>query len=246
MGKKGRREHGLFLIEGPSLLKEALESGLAISEVRFSPAGREAAPDLLDRVQAEGARLVEISDRALARLSDLETPAGIIAVAELRSRPLAKILAGPGLVLLLAGVGDPGNAGTLVRAAEAFGARGVIFGAGGVEAYNPKVIRAAMGSLFRVPHGTAEPEELVAAASQARRKIVAADRSGTPLRDFIFPENPILAVGAERGGVGAWLPGWDGAVAIPHLGPTESLNAAVAGSIVLYEWSSRPSFRSQN
>lgn len=202
--------------------------------------------DLLQRAEAAGARLIEASSRTLARLSDLETPTGIIAVGKLRTHPLAEILAAPGLVLLLAGVRDPGNAGTLVRAAEAFGAAGVVFGAGGAEPYNAKVIRSAMGSLFRVPHAVAQPEELDAAAASSSRTIVAADRTGTPLRDFIFPERPLLAIGAERGGVSAWLQRRDAAVAIPHVGPTESLNAAVAGSIVLYEWASRPSFRSQN
>jgi TrmH family RNA methyltransferase len=246
LGKKGRREHGLFLIEGPSLLREALDSGLTVREVRISPDGRDAGRDLLGRAEAQGARLIDVSPRALASLSDLETPTGMIAVAELRMRALAEVVALPGLVLLLAGVGDPGNAGTLVRAAEAFGASGVIFGSGGAEPYNPKVVRAAMGSLFRVRHAVADPGELDAAASGSGRKIVAADRSGAPLRGFDFPERPILAVGAERGGVGAWLLRWDAAVGIPHVGPTESLNAAVAGSIVLYEWSCGPSFRSQN
>ena len=246
LAKRGRREHGLFLIEGPSLLKEALDSGLTLKEVRISPEGRAAAAGLLGHAEANGARIVEASFRALARLSDLETPTGVIAVAEVRTRSLADVLAAPGLVLLLAGIGDPGNAGTLVRAAEAFGAAGVVFGSGGAEPYSPKVVRAAMGSLFRLPHAVAEPNELLAAAAQSARTIVAADRSGTRLRGFVFPQRPIVAVGAERGGVSAWLPRWDAAVAIPHVGPTESLNAAVAGSIVLYEWSSRPSFRSQN
>jgi TrmH family RNA methyltransferase len=156
-----------------------------------------------------------------------------------------QLLAGPGLVLLLAGVSDPGNAGTLVRAAEAFGAAGVLFGAGGVDPYGPKVVRAAMGSLFRLPHGIIEPALVAEAASAAERPIVAADRSGTPLPEFEFPARPLLAVGAERGGVGGWLPRWDEAVAIPHAGPTESLNAAVAGAIILYEWSIRTSFRAR-
>ncbi|MGH7684541.1 MAG: TrmH family RNA methyltransferase, partial [Vulcanimicrobiaceae bacterium] len=86
-------------------------------------------------------------------------------------------------------------------------------------------------------------EALPAAAATAERPIVAADRSGTPLPEFDFPARPVLAIGAERGGVAGWLPRWDKAVAIPHAGPTESLNAAVAGAIVLYAWSIRTSFR---
>ncbi|HTX02375.1 MAG TPA: RNA methyltransferase [Candidatus Acidoferrales bacterium] len=241
--RKGRREHGLFLLEGPSLLDEALKSQLAVLEVRATTEAGEAARPLLQRARTAGAELVEISSRSLDRLSDLESPPGIIAVARTRTRPVDELLALPGLLLLLAGVADPGNAGTLVRTAEAFGAAGVIFGEGGVEPYHPKVVRAAMGSLFRLPHGTAASAGLAAGASRAGRAIIAADREGSPLPGFSFPPNPVIAIGSERGGVAAWLPDWDSSVAIPHAGPTESLNAAVAGAIVLYEWSFSPRFR---
>ena len=244
--RKGRREHGLFLIEGPSLLDEALESGLALLEVRATAQAAEKAAALLERAALAGAELIEVSSRSLERLSDLETPPGIVAVARVRLRPLTALLPEAGLLLLLAGVSDPGNAGTLVRTAEAFGAAGVIFGEGGVEPYHPKVVRAAMGSLFRMPHGVAGPSELVAGAASAGRKIVAARRGGTPLPEFVFPENPVVAVGSERGGVEAWLPRWDTSVGIPHRGPTESLNAAMAGGIVLYEWSIRPRLSRKN
>jgi RNA methyltransferase, TrmH family len=244
--RKGRREHGLFLLEGPSLLEEALNSRLAILEVRATAEAAESSALLMRRAETAGAELIETSTRALGRLSDLESPPGIVAVARMQPRPLAELLVLPGLLLLLAGVSDPGNAGTLVRTAEAFGAAGVIFGDGGVEPYHPKVVRAAMGSLFRVPHGMAAAAELLAAASKTARPVVAADRDGTPLREFTFPPNPVIAIGSERGGVGAWLPRSDASVAIPHAGPTESLNAGIAGAIVLYEWSLSPRFRPQN
>ncbi|MGA3036739.1 MAG: RNA methyltransferase [Vulcanimicrobiaceae bacterium] len=243
--RKGRREHGLFLLEGPSLLEEALDSRLQLLEIRATAEAAQAAAPLVQRARTAGAELVEVSTRALERLSDLDSPPGIVAVARMRSQPLDELLALPGLLLLLAGVADPGNAGTLVRTAEAFGAAGVIFGEGGVEPYNPKVVRAAMGSLFRLPHGTAGAAELAAGAGQAARPIIAADRDGTPLPEFTFPPNPVVAIGSERGGVEAWLPRSDARVAIPHAGPTESLNAGIAGAIVLYEWSFSPRFRAK-
>ena len=225
------------------MLEEALNSRLSVLEVRATAEAGEGAAPLMRRAQIAGAELIEVSARGLDRLSDLESSPGIIAVARMQSMPLPELLGLPGLVLLLAGVSDPGNAGTLVRTAEAFGAAGVIFGEGGVEPYHPKVVRAAMGSLFRLPHGTATATELAAGASAAARPIVAADRDGTPLPEFTFPPNPVVAVGSERGGVGAWLPHSDAKVAIPHVGPTESLNAGIAGAIVLYEWSFSPRFR---
>jgi TrmH family RNA methyltransferase len=244
--RKGRREHGLFLIEGPSLLEEALDSHLPLLELRATPEAAEAAAPLIARAESAGIELTRVSVKALARLSDVETPPGIVAVARVQSKPLGDILARPGLVLLLAGISDPGNAGTLVRTAEAFGAAAIVFGEGGVEPYNPKVVRAAMGSLFRLRHGVADPDELLAQAASAGRPIVAADRSGTPLPGFAFPANPIVAIGSERGGVEAWLPRSDASVAIPHVGPTESLNAGIAGAIVLYEWSFSGRFHGKN
>lgn len=244
--RKGRREHGLFLLEGPSLLEEALDSGLGPLEVRITSSAAGTAADLIGRARAAGAEVIEVSDRSLERLSNLETPPGIVAVARMQTQALEEVLARPGLVLLLAGIADPGNAGTLVRTAEAFGAAGVIFGEGGAEPYNPKVVRAAMGSLFRLPHAFGGKEQVVAKARAAGRPIVAADRTGVSLREFVFPANPVVAIGSERGGVGAWLPCWDAGVAIPHAGPTESLNAGIAGAIVLYEWSFSPRFHGKN
>lgn len=228
------------------MLGEALDSGLPLLELRMTSEAAESASPLVRRAESAGVELIEVSAKALGRLSDLETPSGILAVARIQSKPLDEILARAGLILLLAAVSDPGNAGTLVRTAEAFGAAGVIFGEGGVEPYHPKVVRAAMGSLFRLPHGVAAANELLAQADSASRPIVAADRSGTPLPGFAFPANPIVAIGSERGGVGAWLPRWDASVAIPHAGPTESLNAGIAGAIVLYEWSFSPRFHGKN
>jgi TrmH family RNA methyltransferase len=137
--------------------------------------------------------------------------------------------------LLLAGVGDPGNAGTLVRSAEAFGAAGVLFGRGGADPFAPKVVRAAMGSIFRLPVAGVDPEEVLDLAAAAGRPVVVTDREGEDLRLAGLPADAVLAVGNERRGVRDWLPRWDRAVRIPQTEATESLNAAVAGSIVLYE-----------
>jgi RNA methyltransferase, TrmH family len=243
--RKGRREHGLFLLEGPSLLEEALTSDLELLEVRATREATAEQAELIRRAAEAGAPYIEITEKAASRLSDVETPSGIVAVARIATRSLEDVLARRGLILLLAGVADPGNAGTLVRSAEAFGASGILFGEGGVEPYNPKVVRSAMGSLFRLPHAVVSAEALMEEARRSGRQIIAADRSGQSLRGFGFPENPILAIGSERGGVSAWLSRWDATVAVPHRGPTESLNAAIAGAIVLYEWSFSPGFRAK-
>jgi TrmH family RNA methyltransferase len=229
---RGRRAERRFVAEGPTLLAEAERSNVQPREVYATAAALSG----LDpgRWEAGGTAVYLVPDRAFARLSDLETPTGLLAVFDLPEHDVGTILARPGVVLLLAGVNDPGNAGTLVRSAEAFGAAGVLFGRGGADPFAPKVVRAAMGSTFRVPVAGVDPDEILAAALAAGRPIVAADVEGEALDAVAIPPTAVIAVGNERRGVRDWLPRWDRAVRIPQRAATESLNAAVAGSIVLY------------
>ncbi|HTW84097.1 MAG TPA: RNA methyltransferase [Candidatus Sulfotelmatobacter sp.] len=230
---KGRRAAGRFAAEGPTLLEEARRSGTRPCEIYLS----ETALGRFDAgvYEADGVPVHVLPDRVAARLSDVETPSGIVAVFDLPAAGPATILARPGPVLLLAGVSDPGNAGTLVRSAEAFGAAGVLFGRGGADPFAPKVVRAAMGSIFRLPVAAVDADELLALAAAAERPVVATDLDGEDLRVVGIPANAVVAIGNERRGVRDWLPRWDRAVRIPQCDTTESLNAAVAGSIVLYE-----------
>jgi RNA methyltransferase, TrmH family len=232
LASKGRRAAGRFIAEGPTLLDEAERSGLVPLELYGTATALERAGG---RFADGGVAVYEVPDRAFARLSDLETPTGILGVFPIPAQTVEAILARPGPVLLLAGVNDPGNAGTLVRSAEAFGAAGVLFGRGGADPFGPKVVRATMGSIFRVPIAQVEAEALLAAAQASGRPVVATDVDGEDLRAVPLPAGAILAVGNERRGVRDWLPRWDRAVRIPQQAATESLNAAVAGSIVLYE-----------
>ena len=229
---RGRRDAGRFAAEGPTLLDEAARSGLRPHEIYATADGLGRFD--ASRWEAVGVGVYVVPDRAFARLSDVETPTGVLAVFDLPRHTVAAVLAASGAVLLLAGVNDPGNAGTLVRSAEAFGAGGVVFGRGGADPFSPKVIRAAMGSIFRLPVASADAGELLAAAAAAGRPVVATDLEGEDLRVVGIPANAVLAVGNERRGVRDWLPRWDRAVRIPQRA-AESLNAAVAGSIVLYE-----------
>ncbi|HEX3467695.1 MAG TPA: RNA methyltransferase [Candidatus Elarobacter sp.] len=229
---RGRRAEQRYAAEGATLLAEAERSGVRPVEIYVTPA----ALAELDAAhwEAGGSPVYVVPERAFARLSDLETPSGLLAIFALPADDPAAVLARPGLVLLLAGVNDPGNAGTLVRSAEAFGAAGVLFGRGGADPFAPKVVRAAMGTGFRLSLATVGPDEVVAAARAAGRPIVAADVEGEPLDEATLPAGAVIAIGNERRGVRDWLPAWDRAVRIPQRGAVESLNAAVAGSIVLY------------
>ena len=236
---RARRERGAFTLEGPTLLAEAQRSGVALLELYGTEAALAEHTVLAAAAEASGTLVYALADHALARLSDLETPPGLLAVATMPAPDLAALMARPGPVLLLAGVNDPGNAGTLVRSAEAFGAAGVVFGRGGVDPYAPKVVRSAMGSLFRVPVAPATAAELVAAAEAAGRPILATTLDGEPLATAELPARAIVAVGNERHGVGGFLQRWDQAIRIEQSPAAESLNAAVAGSIVLYTLAQR-------
>lgn len=233
--KKGRLERGRFIVEGPTLIAEALASGLHLHEVFATAPALERHAVARDLERTIPVHLVD--DRTFGRLSDLQTPTGILAVAELPHRDAAGLLAEPGLVLLLAEINDPGNAGTLVRSAEAFGVSRVIFGAGGAEPFHPKVVRAAMGSIFRTSVAAASPQELQPALEGWT--VLGLDAAGGPIDAAPLAERTLLAVGHERHGLGAWAPLCTALAAIPMLGRTESLNAAVAGSIALYEVSKR-------
>jgi TrmH family RNA methyltransferase len=235
---KGRREQGRFLFEGPTLLAEARESGAEIEEVFATNAAFESTP-LLREMERDGVAVWEIDERSAARLSDVTSPTGIVAVARRRFEELPLLFARPGIVLVLAAVNDPGNAGTLLRSAEAFGAAGVVFGPLGVDPYHPKVVRAAMGSLFRLPPAAAGPNDVEAAAASAGRTIVGLSGRGESIREGSLPERAVLVVGHERSGLGEWAPLCARLVALPMEGRVESLNAAVAASIALFEAAGR-------
>ena len=231
---RARRERGRFMLEGPTLLAEARRSGIAIEELYLTEAAATAHVDLVGDAERAGAQTFIVPERTLARMSDVETSTGLLAIAVMPAHTLEAILALPGPVLLLAGINDPGNAGTLVRSAEAFAAAGVLFGRGGADPFAPKVVRAAMGSLFRLPVASVSAEELLPAAAAAGRPVIAATLEGEPLAGADLPTRAVLAIGNERHGVAGFLPRWDRSVRIEQPGAAESLNAAVAGSIALY------------
>jgi TrmH family RNA methyltransferase len=232
--KAGRQTRRLYAVEGATMLAEALAAGIRPESVFVTDRGAEAIPR--EHVERLAGRTFVIPERAMARLSELETPPGLVAVLPLELAALESVLDGEP-ALLLAGVSDPGNAGTLLRAAEIFGVTRAIFTAEAVEAHNPKVVRASMGAIFRMRIARAGGAEATLAAGRAGYAVVAATREGVPLPEFRFPERTLLAIGNERHGVAQALPGWDRAVSIPQAGRGESLNAAVAGAILLYVFS---------
>jgi TrmH family RNA methyltransferase len=230
---KGRRRYERYAFEGATLLHEATEAGVAIEELYATQAALEAD----ETARGLGSRLpvYVVPERSFGKLSDLETPSGLLAVAPMRVMPFAELLDGDGTVVVLAGLNDPGNAGTLLRSAEAFGAKGAVFGSTGVDPFSPKVVRGAMGAFFRLGIAVGDPEGFATAAAAAGYHVVGLQADGTPLHQVRWSNRTALVVGHERRG----LDDWKGVCAelggIPIAPAAESLNAAVAGSIGLYE-----------
>jgi len=243
--KAGRETLGRYAIEGSTLLGEAVAAGRYVEQLYLTERGRAGLDIALLREHA--ARTFLVADRTMAKLSEVETPTGILAVMAIEREPLEDLLDGAP-VLVLAGVSDPGNAGALLRSAEIFGITRAAFTSGAVEAHNPKVVRAAMGAHFRMRLALASGPDLVRAARERGYQVVAAARGGRPLPEVRFPVRLLLAVGNERRGVADSLPSCDLQVAIPQSGGGESLNAAIAGSILMYVFSQQfggPDLQSQ-
>jgi TrmH family RNA methyltransferase len=241
--RRGRERRGLALAEGVRLVEEALAGGISIRGAAVSPTlesttrGKSLKASLAERsIQVEA-----LDDRELEALADTEHPQGVVAVIEPKRWALEDIRLLPGTaVLVLDGVQDPGNVGTMLRTAMGLGATGVVALKGTADLTNPKVIRAAMGASFRFPAVPASPQEFVAWIRLQLAQIWVADSAGEPVDRMPRrrPDRPpvALVVGNEGAGVSETL---DRAaarrIAIPLASGVESLNVAVAAGILLFE-----------
>ncbi|HEV3331143.1 MAG TPA: RNA methyltransferase [Bryobacteraceae bacterium] len=232
----GLTSEGWCVAETFHLLEEALRSDCEVKTVLAAESVRSAAEG---HVRGLGRiKIVVVPDTLLNALSGTETSQGVIALVKPLEWKLEQLFRGCPLVAVLDGLQDPGNCGAIVRAAEAFGATGVLFTKGTASPYNPKTLRASAGSLFRVPflHGL-DPALARAALQQNRVELYA----GVPARSGVRSLAQVdlsgrsgLIIGNEARGVGGQLRAAALDVAIPTVG-VESLNAAVAAGIMLYE-----------
>ena len=237
-----RQRERAFLAEGPQAVAEAFHCGAQVSDLFVTVPARTRHHDLVAAIAAAGIPVHVVSGEVMDELAQTVTPQGLLAVCGFVDVPLAEVArAAPALVALLANVRDPGNAGTVLRTADAAGAHAVVFADASVDPYNGKCVRASAGSLFHLPvvAGT-RLEEAVVTLRDAGLRIVAADgRAGRSLDD---PE-----IQARLAGPTAWMFGneaWglppelvalaDEPVAVPIYGRAESLNLAAAAAVCLY------------
>jgi TrmH family RNA methyltransferase len=227
-------EHGFAVAESFHLLEEALASDCEIHCVIVAESIKSTVAAHVRGLKR--ARVMAVRDSVFAALSSTETTQGVIALVRPPQWTIEQLLRGKSLVMVLDGVQDPGNAGAIVRAAEAFGATGVAFLKGSASAYNPKSLRASAGSIFRLPIVAAADENLLLAALEQRGVALyaASPRAETAIGDADFSGRTAIIIGGEGRGVNPKLAAKATGVRIPTSG-VESLNAAVAAGVLLYE-----------
>lgn len=239
--RSARVETGLFLVEGPQAVDEALEFAPGeVVEIFLTPAAADRHPDIPRRAERAGIRCEPVTEAVLEAMADTVTPQGVVATVRFASPTVADVLAGsPRLVAILDEVRDPGNAGTIIRAADAAGADGVILTGSSVDAFHPKVVRSTTGSLFHLPvTQNGALEEAVAAVRAAGLQVLAADVKGAELphvRDLLERPTAWLFGNEAHGLRDAHLEFADRVVRLPIYGHAESLNLATAASVCLYQ-----------
>ncbi len=244
-------EAGDCAIEGLRILEEAIRSGLRFSAVFFRESAQDRADRLLPQIGSQVETLL-LPDKLFDSLVPSESPQGVAALVRLKEFSIDDVIekerlqVGP--IVVLAGLQDPGNLGTILRSSEAFGSAGVVLGEGTVSPFNSKVIRASAGSAFRLPiihgqshgrgkSGTANLEEVSEKLrTKGVRLIATSSHKGMPLDQADLKSAVAIFFGNEGAGLSREaMSKMDEVVAIPHTAQVESLNAGVAASIVLYE-----------
>jgi len=232
-----RREEGLYLVEGRRLVTEAIDSGAPLATVLVTEefVGTREGAGLAALAAETGIPVEAIPTKELQRIADTKTPQGVVGIVLARESEERR-LGDEGLVLALDGVADPGNAGTLIRAADAFAARAILFGPGSADPFHPKTLRAAMGSSFHVPiYRTGVLHDDLDTMRAGGARVYAATLDGEDLYR-VNTDWPcrVLVLGSEAHGVSRPVRDVaDYEVTVPCPGRAESLNVAMAGAIAL-------------
>lgn len=234
----GRSREGCFLLEGVRVLAEAMEGGLVLQWLLVAQGASREAVDLAARAARTGVEVCLLDAEVLERLAPTRSSQGLLGVARIPGTDLQQVLRG-NPVVLLEGIQDPGNTGTLLRTARAAGAGGAIL-VGGADPFNPRAVRAASGATFRLPLVRLDPQQapmLLQALDQAGFDLACAEaHGGQDLYQASFPKRMALVLGGEVRGVSeacrrAAVARWT----IPLEGDCESLNVAAAAAVILFE-----------
>jgi RNA methyltransferase, TrmH family len=229
---------GECAIEGFRVIEEAVRSGLRFRAVFVSESGQTRAARLLPQIGSH-VETVLLPDKLFANAVPSETPQGVAALVHIKTHTLDRLIenASSGPLLIVAGVQDPGNLGTILRSAEAFGSAGVILGEGTVSVYNSKVVRASAGSVFRLAALKADMKAVIEKLrTRGIRLVATSSHKGTSLPQANLNRQIAIFIGNEGAGLDKKLISeMDELIMIPHSPRVESLNAGIAASIILYE-----------
>lgn len=243
--RQGRERAGRFLAEGPQAVSEAVgwaqQRPGELLELFVTDRAATRYPELVAAARTAGARISPVTETAAAGLSDTATPQGLVAVCRALPVPAAPAVAGARLVVVLAGVADPGNAGTVIRVADAAGARAVVLAGQSVDPHNGKCVRASTGSIFHLPLAVElDARRAVQICRSEGLQVLAADgATGEDLDDVtdsgVLDRPTAWLFGSEAQGLAPeLLAAADAAVAVPLHGRAESLNLASAAAVCLY------------
>lgn len=236
--KKHRDKTGKYIVEGIHLVQEALLAEADV-EILAYDLDKGMPPELRDHLQAvQGMEVIGVSAAVIAKCSSTNTPQPVFAVVRKEQQGIEGILAKPdSLVVVLDGVQDPGNVGTIIRSADAAGADGIILGQGCADLYNPKTIRSTMGSMFHLPVVEGDLSVVLPQARESGALLVSTSLTGEDsCYTHDFRGSQWLLIGSEGKGISAETAALvDKSIIIPMAGRAESLNAAMAATILLFE-----------
>jgi TrmH family RNA methyltransferase len=219
--RKWRDEHGLFVVEGEKLVREGIAEGWSIQGLYST-----------EDFEFLNKKAEKVSLNDMERMSLLNSSSPCLAVVQQKKNKMPSKLEGHWIVL--DGLSDPGNLGTIIRTAEWFGMKGVFCAGECVELYNPKVVQSTMGSIFRqnVVYGTRQ--EFIGLAKKSGTRLIGASMDGVSSREFVFEDTDVIVIGNESHGISEeLLKEIDHIITIPGRGKAESLNASVAAAILM-------------
>jgi RNA methyltransferase, TrmH family len=239
--KKYREQKGLFFIEGTRLVEEAFRSGAPVETLLLSDSKRETGKldEIIHMANDHGVEMIEVNDAVISHVTDTQTPQGVVAIVRYYEHDLEQSIQGKrdALYLALEQIQDPGNLGTMIRTADAVGATGVFIGLGSVDLYNPKVVRATMGSLFHLPVFEVDLLNVLPALKERGIQVIGTSvQADQTVYDVDLTGNVVFVIGSEAHGLSEEMRMLvDTEVNLPMPGSAESLNAAVASAVILYE-----------
>ncbi|HEX2996431.1 MAG TPA: RNA methyltransferase [Anaerolineales bacterium] len=230
---KERREANAFVTEGVRLVEEAADSNWKFQFVLYDESLSERGLKLVEKLESKKVEVEKVESRLLQSLSETETPQGILAILEFATLPIAQ---SPNFILIPDQIRDPGNLGTLLRTAAAAGVQAVMIPPETTDPFAPKVVRSGMGAHFRLPIHAVTWEEIKQITKSANQKIFLADMAGTSCWKTDLRKPLALIVGGEAEGASEQAHKLaNQQISIPMAGSVESLNAGVAGSVLMFE-----------